>query len=241
MHTTDIAIPERALAIGAHPDDIEFGAGSTLAKWASQQCEVSLLICTDGSKGSWDPSIELKDLIATRKSEQLAAAEEIPAKGKVIFLGCPDGELQVTDSLRKRVARIIRELKPNVILGHDPWKRYRLHPDHRAAGYLTVDAVVAARDPFFYPEQGLNPHRPSELLLYEAEEIDHYETCNGYEEKKIAALLCHVSQYESTMGIHPDDDAGKMAFRKSVVTKLELVAEKHNLGTAEGFKRISNL
>ena len=65
--TTDLATPARALAIGAHPDDIEFGAGATLAKWAADGCEVSLLICTDGSKGSWDPGADIGDLIAARR------------------------------------------------------------------------------------------------------------------------------------------------------------------------------
>ena len=92
-------------------------------------------------------------------------------------------------------------LRPEVLLGHDPWRRYRLHPDHRAAGFLTLDALVAARDPHFFPELGLAPHRPGALLLFEADLPNHVEDVGGFESRKIEALLCHRSQFESTMGI----------------------------------------
>ena len=77
MASKNLKTPKRALAIGAHPDDIEFGAGATLAKWADHGCEVSLLVCTDGSKGTWDPSTDTSDLIATRKSEQKLSSSEL--------------------------------------------------------------------------------------------------------------------------------------------------------------------
>lgn len=242
MHTQNIQTPLSALAVGAHPDDIEFGAGATLAKWAADGCEVSFLICTDGSKGTWDSSANTKDLIASRKLEQLEAAKKIPVEGKVIFLGCTDGELQGGDSLRRRIARIFRELKPEVILGHDPWKQYRLHPDHRAAGFLTIDALVAARDPFFYPEQNLEPHRPNELFLYEAEKTDHFEECRGFEENKIEALLCHLSQFESTMGIDINAKETTIGnFRNRVIKQLASSETETGFPTAEGFKRITKL
>ena len=88
----DLPVPARALAVGAHPDDIEFGAGATLARWASAGCEVSLLICTDGSKGTWDPQADLAALVAVREAEARAAAEALGAKGEVVFLGVTDGE-----------------------------------------------------------------------------------------------------------------------------------------------------
>jgi LmbE family N-acetylglucosaminyl deacetylase len=106
---------------------------------------------------------------------------------------------------RRAVSRIIRTIRPSVILGHDPWRRYRLHPDHRAAGFLTVDAVVAARDPHFFPELGLSPHRPDALVLWEPDQPNHVEEVDGFEDIKIEALLCHVSQQQSTMGIDPTE------------------------------------
>jgi LmbE family N-acetylglucosaminyl deacetylase len=169
----DLPTPERALAIGAHPDDIEFGCGATLAKWAASGCEVNHLVLTDGSKGSWDPAADLDELVARRELEQQAAARAVGSRGKVVMLGAVDGELQATLGWRKRVSYWIRRLRPDVVLGHDPWKRYRLHPDHRQAGWLTVDGVVAARDPHFHTELAIDAHRPSALLLFEADEADH--------------------------------------------------------------------
>ena len=89
------------------------------------------------------------------------------------FLGWPDGELEAGLGQRWEVAYSIRTVKPDVVLGHDPWRRYRLHPDHRNAGFLATDGIVAARDPHFFPDQGFPPHRPNSLLLWEAEEPDH--------------------------------------------------------------------
>ena len=88
-----------------------------------------------------------------------------------------------------------------MVLGHDPWKRYRLHPDHRNAGFLVTDGIVAARDPLFFPELDALPHRPETLLLFEADEPDHLEDVTQFVDAKLAALLEHRSQLRSTMGI----------------------------------------
>ena len=143
----NLGTPAVALAIGAHPDDVEFGAGGTLAKWSAAGCIVHHLICTDGSKGSWDPHEDTVALVAQRQDEQRAAAKALGASGEVVFLGHTDGELQSGLAEREQVARVIRELQPEVVFGHDPWRRYRLHPDHRHAGLLAVEGIVAARDP----------------------------------------------------------------------------------------------
>ncbi len=209
MPSLDLPIPARALAVGAHPDDIEFGAGATLAKWAAAGCEVSFVVCTDGSKGTWDRSADLAALVATRQAEARDAAEALHAVGDVVFLGQVDGELENDRETRSELARWIRVLKPDVLLGHDPWKRYRLHPDHRAGGFLTCDALVAARDPHFFPEHQLAPHRPATLLLFEADEPDHAEVVEPeHVDAKIAALEAHRSQYESTMFITETDTDG---------------------------------
>ncbi|MEY2403912.1 MAG: hypothetical protein QOD38_1463, partial [Acidimicrobiaceae bacterium] len=192
--TRDLPTPASALAIAAHPDDVEFGCGGTLAKWAASGCVVHHLVCTDGSKGSWDPTEDTVALVAVRQDEQRAAAKALGATGEVVFLGHTDGELQSGLVERQQVARVIRDLKPEVVLGHDPWRRYRLHPDHRHAGQLAVDGIVAARDPHFFPEQGLAPHRPKFALLFEAEEVDHLEPVDEWLDAKIASLLAHRSQ-----------------------------------------------
>ena len=199
--------PARALAVGAHPDDIEFGAGATLARWAEDGCEVSLLVCTDGCKGTWNPEADIDALVETREQEAGAAARALGATGEVVLLGRVDGELEDDRETRSTIARWIRELRPDVLLGHDPWKRYRLHPDHRAAGFLTTDALVAARDPHFFREHGVPHHRPDALLLFEADEPDHAEPVDErHLAARIAALEAHRSQYESTMFITDDPE-----------------------------------
>jgi LmbE family N-acetylglucosaminyl deacetylase len=234
--------PGRALAIGAHPDDVEFQCGATLAKWAAAGCEVFHLVCTDGAKGSWDPDDDLARLVADRQDEQRAAARELGATGEVVFLGWPDGELEAGVQQRWQVAHWIRRLRPDVVLGHDPWKRYRLHPDHRAAGFLTVDGVVAARDPHFFPEQAVPHHRPAALWLFEADEPDHTEDVTGFAEVKIAALLRHESQLRSTMFIDPDDDGTQLAaFRDRVLGRLAEVGAAAGVEHGERFKIIDRL
>jgi LmbE family N-acetylglucosaminyl deacetylase len=237
--TRDLPVPEVALAVGAHPDDIEFGCGGTLAKWAAQGCLVHHVVCTDGSKGTWNPATDIAALVTTRQEEQRAAAKALGATGEVVFLEAIDGELEPSLRLRAAVAEWIRCLQPGVVLGHDPWKRYRLHPDHRAAGLLVCDAIVAARDPHFFPEQGLEPHRPSTLLLWEADEPDHAEDVTATVDAKLAALLAHASQFESTM--RATDEPGLDAFRRRVRDRLGEHGRRIGVAAAEVFKAIREI
>jgi LmbE family N-acetylglucosaminyl deacetylase len=196
----DLPVPASAMAIGAHPDDIEFGCGATLAKWAVGGTVLHHLVLTDGAKGSWDPDQDHSVLVALRKEEQRRAATLLGG-GDVTFLGRTDGELDNDADIRWEVSRLLRLIRPDVVLAHDPWRRYRLHPDHRAAGFIVTDSIAAARDPHFFADQGLPPHRPSALLLWEADEVNHVEDVTDSVETKIAALLAHESQFQSTMGI----------------------------------------
>jgi LmbE family N-acetylglucosaminyl deacetylase len=241
----DVPTPASALAIAAHPDDVEFGCGATLAKWAAAGCAVHHLVCTDGSKGTWDPDQELLALVAQRQDEQRTAARALGATGEVVFLGWPDGELDSGMRQRWQVAYWIRRLTPEVVLGHDPWKRYRLHPDHRHAGFLTVDGVVAARDPHFFPEQSLPHHRPSALLLFEADEPDHVEGVSDADvECKLAALESHRSQLVSTMHIDassPGHEAQRNAFRARVRDRLAEHGALAGIPLGEAFKAITDL
>ena len=158
------------------------------------------------------------------------------------MLGHVDGELQSGLAERERVGYWIRELQPDVVLGHDPWQRYRLHPDHRHAGWLAVDGVVAARDPHFFPEHGVAHHRPSTLLLFEADEPDHVEDVAGFEATKIAALLEHRSQFVTTMHI-ADENAGEelQAFRDRIFDQMRESGAPADIELAESFKLISDL
>jgi LmbE family N-acetylglucosaminyl deacetylase len=194
--------PPRVLAIGAHPDDIEFGAGGTLAKWSAAGTEVHFLVLTDGSKGTWSVDDDLDALVATRVGEATAAATAL-ANATVHFGGFVDGELESNAAGREVVCRVIREVRPTLVFGHDPWQRYRLHPDHRHAGWLTVDGTVAARDPHFFAGVGGAHHRPDALWLFEADDPNHLESIEGWTTTKADALLCHRSQWRSTMDIDP--------------------------------------
>ncbi len=240
----NLPTPAVALAIGAHPDDVEFGCGATLAKWSAAGAVVHHLICTDGSKGSWDASADTAALVLTRQEEQRAAAAAEGATGQCVFLGWPDGELDSGQRQRWEVAYWIRRLQPTVVLGHDPWKRYRLHPDHRHAGLLAVEGVVAARDPHFFPEQALPHHRPDALLLFEADEPDHVEDVEGYEGAKLAALHAHTSQLLSTMGIDVDADPStiatqRTAFDERVLDRLGEPGGLEGVARGEAFKRLA--
>jgi LmbE family N-acetylglucosaminyl deacetylase len=241
----DLPTPASALAIGAHPDDVEFRCGATLAKWAAAGCVVNHLVCTDGSKGTWDPDQDLTELVAQRQAEQRDAAAVLGGKGEVVFLDWPDGELDSGLRQRWQVTYWIRRLRPDVVLGHDPWKRYRLHPDHRHAGFLTVDGVVAARDPHFFPEQSIPHHRPTALLLFEADEPDHVEQVDDADvARKLAALEAHRSQLRSTMLVDLESSEGEIqlaAFRARVRERLVEHGQLAGVPWGEAFKAITDL
>jgi LmbE family N-acetylglucosaminyl deacetylase len=233
-----LPVPDRALTIGAHPDDAEFGAGGTLARWAKAGCEVSMLVVTDGSKGSWDPDASPAQLAIARQSEQKAAAAVLGATGEVVYLGYVDGELEYSVELRKGICEWIRKLRPEVVLTHDPWRRYMLHPDHRATGWGAIDGVVAARDHLFFPELGLPKHRPTALLLWAADEPDYWEDISETFNTKLEALLMHSSQAQSTMSNASSEDGPKV-FIARVRQSAAQQGEAVGLALAESFKLIS--
>ena len=241
MTTTNLSTPKSALAIAAHPDDIEFECGATLAKWAAAGCVVHHLICTDGSKGTWDENADTVALVDIRIEEQREAARRLGATGTVNFLGAVDGELTADLDMRREVARVIRETTPDVVFGHDPWKRWRLHPDHRNAGFLAVEGIVAARDPFFFPELDLPRHRPDALLLFESEEFNHVENVEGFTEPKINALLAHESQFETTMVITNSPDSETAAFYERELEQMRTMAADQAFEYGEAFHLITEL
>jgi len=186
----------RVLALGAHPDDVELQAGGTIAAWARDGAHVELACFTAGEKGSHDPTSDPAEVARVRRGEAAAAAALLGAAG-VRFLGAVDGELEATMALRVAVARLVRTVRPDVVVGHDPWRRWLLHPDHRAAGLLTVDGVVAARNPLHAPEltaEGLPAHRPHSILLFGTDAPDEVVDISATIDTKLAALRAHSSQ-----------------------------------------------
>ncbi len=229
------------MAVGAHPDDVEFGAGATLARWAAAGAEVTIVVMTDGSKGTWDRNLDPAELVAARRREQQAAAAVLGAAG-VLMLDRVDGELAYSMELRELLCRHIRTLRPDLLLTHDPWQRYQLHPDHRATGRIVLDGMVAARDHLFYPEQvaaGLEPHRPAAVLLWSADEPDHWEDAGPGLETKVEALLRHSTQAPTTMADAHRDVEARAAFAARIADWARRSGEPAGLEAAEAFKRLT--
>jgi LmbE family N-acetylglucosaminyl deacetylase len=210
---------------------------------------VHYAVLTDGSKGTWDVNADTAALVSARQAEQREAARRIGATGSVTFLGAIDGELENTVALRDALSRLIRIVQPDVVLGHDPWKRYRLHPDHRAAGFLLTDSIVAARDPHFFRHhfdltdlqtgQPLAHHRPSALLLWEADTPNHVEDVSSTIDTKLHALEAHASQFESTM--KATDASALAAFRERMRNRLASLGSPHGFAAAEVFHLMRDL
>jgi LmbE family N-acetylglucosaminyl deacetylase len=196
----ELEIPRSALAIGAHPDDTEFGCSGTVAKWAKAGCEVHYLLLTSGDKGTEDPQADPGELRRVRETEQLAAAEKLGVKS-CTFLRLTDGELEYSLALRGEVVRYIRKFKPETILSWDPLTRnYRMHPDHRVCGQLALDAAFpAAMMPLSYPEQlrqeGLSVHRAKRLLLFGTDAPDYFVDISEVLDLKFESFKAHPSQF----------------------------------------------
>ena len=234
-----LPVPASIMTIGAHPDDAEFGAGGSVYNWIQAGATATYVIATDGSMGSWDPRIERDELHAQRRGEQMAAAAVLGV-ASVAWLGQPDGDLRHTPGVKKAIASLIRKHRPDIVLTHDPWQRYQLHPDHRATGLLAVDAVVAAREPRFDPDQPFEAHRPSALLLWSADEPDHAEPVGEDAFKaKIEALLCHTSQSKTTMGDAVASSDALERFVGDIDRWLREAGEPFGVGRAETFKRLT--
>lgn len=193
---------KRAMVVVAHADDAEFGCSGTVAKWCRQGIEVVYVLCTDGSKGSSDPTMTSERLAQIRRQEQQAACKVLGVK-EVVFLGYPDSMLQPTLELRRDITREIRRHKPDVLICQSPVRNLRGggyigHPDHLAAGEAAMSSVYpTARDPLTFPEllaAGFEPHKVRELLVMDREDADRWIDVTDTIEVAIEALKQHNSQ-----------------------------------------------
>ncbi len=226
--------PRRCLVIAAHCDDADYYAGGTIAKWAAVGTHCTILVVTDGSKGSWGQRSS-DELRALRREEQLGAAAKIGV-ASVEFADIEDGFLAATLDLRYKLTEVIRRLRPDIVLSHDPWKPYRLHPDHRACGFAASDAVCAAREPLMYADMDVGAHRPEAIWFFETDAPNHVEAISSTFAAKCNALLYHESQFESTMDIKGrDDENGIAAFRSRMRQWAAAVGKPHGFAEAEAF------
>ena len=195
-------VPERAMAIMAHPDDPEFSCSGTMARWAKAGTKICYVLCTSGDVGIAKPGITRQEAAKIRETEQREACR-ITGVEEVVFLGEPDGMLVATLELRKRLVREIRRFRPEVVITGDPtrvWSgdSYINHPDHRAASSAALDAVFpAAGQPNLFEEiaeEGFQAYKPRKVYVTTWDEADVYINIEETIDTKIAALRAHKSQ-----------------------------------------------
>jgi LmbE family N-acetylglucosaminyl deacetylase len=196
-------IPKRAMAIFAHPDDIEFGCAGTLARWVKGGAKVSYVLLTSGDVGIDDPEISKEDAIKIRQEESRIAAN-ITGAEEVVFLGQPDGLLEASLDVRMMLVREIRRYKPEVVICGDPTvtlhsETYINHPDHRAAAMAAIDAVFpASGQPTLFSEiekeDGYKAHKPRKVYIQAWSEPDTFINISETINLKIEALRAHKSQ-----------------------------------------------
>ena len=199
-------VVERVLAVMAHPDDVDFGAAGTVAQWTDAGIDVSYCIVTDGDAGGFDPAVPRSEIGAIRRAEQIAAAKEVGVSD-VRFLGYSDGKLEVSLALRRDIARVIREVRPQRVVCQSPQRNMvripASHPDHLAAGEATLCAIYPdARNPFAFPDLAdLEAWSVAETWVQGMERVNTYVDVTDVWERKMAALHAHASQHPVPDGL----------------------------------------
>jgi LmbE family N-acetylglucosaminyl deacetylase len=194
-----VDVPKRALAIYAHPDDPDVSCGGTMAAWAKAGCEVRVVLCTDGGKGSPDPGIDPRELAEQRAAEAADAGAVIGVAGQE-FLNYHDGELTDDPEFREALVAAVRRFRPDVVLCPDPTavffgSGYFNHRDHRVTGLAALDAVSpAAALPHYFPQAG-PAHQVDVVLLSGTLEPDTWVDISTTVEVKGEAVGCHRSQF----------------------------------------------
>ncbi len=225
-------IPDVALAVYAHPNDADVACGGTMARWAAGGCQVHLVVCTDGGRGTTDAAVEPATL-ARRRAEELAEAASHNGVAAHQVLGVTDGELDDRSGLIGELVGWVRRVRPQVVMGHDPTaiffgQDYFNHRDHRAAGWALLDAVSpAAALPHYFAEAG-PPHQVSTAYLSGTLEPDVWVDVSGSLEAKVSAVSCHRSQLSADDGWAAD------------VVRRRAAEEGRRAGVpfAEGFRRL---
>ena len=202
MPPIDDSAIERILFVTAHPDDLDFGAGGTIAQWTAKGIKVSYCICTNGDQGGEDPDVPREEMPKIRQKEQRDAGAALGVSD-ITFLNYRDGWLEPTIELRKAIVREIRKTRPQRMVIQSPernWDRlFASHPDHMAAGEAAIQAVYPdSRNAFAFEdllkEEGLEPWKVLEVWVMSHNSPDHYVDITDTFDKKMKALHAHVSQ-----------------------------------------------
>lgn len=234
------------LAVVAHPDDVEFGCGATMAKLSSEGAKLIFVISTQGDRGSRGHEFEKENLITSRKEEQHNAAKILGAS-EVVFLDEPDGGLIADLTFKEKIVKLIRKYKPNMIFTHDPSWFYRAgdssrsayrsnpktgasinHNDHRETGKAVLDAVYPlARDLSSFPghkDEGLTPHTVEEVFLFNQQDANYFFDVSKFADKKVDSIKAHKSQIDN-----PEE------LEKRTKERMKNLGKKHKYKYAEGF------
>lgn len=231
------------MAIMAHPDDIEFICGATIAKWASEGQEITFVLGTSGDKGSDDPDYSSEKLMETREAEQRAAADVLGVR-EVVFLRMRDAELVADLETRKKITRVIRQHKPDAVVCQDPTARFQgsyiQHPDHLAMGEAVLAAIYpSARDRLTFPDlldEGLEPHKVTEVYIAAGDEqVDYFVDTTAFMDKKFEALQAHASQMGDW---DPRDMIARWSRDAAAIARARNYPGAHDMEYAEGFKYI---
>lgn len=204
--TNHFWVPQRAMVIAAHPDDIEFGVAGTVARWTDEGAEVCYVLVTSGDVGIADPSLTREQVREIREPEQRAAARVVGVH-EVVFLREPDGEIVNTLDLRRKLVREIRRFRPDAVICNDPTilfasEGYINHPDHRAVAMAALDAVFpAAGQPHVFEDlknEGLSAHKTKKVYVstWSAENANTWVNITSTIDRKIEALMAHKSQMD---------------------------------------------
>ena len=228
------AVPTRALAVYAHPDDPEISCGATLAAWAAGGAEVHVLTCTRGDKGSPDPDTDPEEL-SRRRADEVAAAARVLGLAGHEQLDIDDGEIENSVPVRARIVSAIRRVRPDVVVCPDPTAvifgdTYVNHRDHRMVGWATLDAVApAAGNPHYFPEAG-PAHQVSSVLLSGTLAPNVWVDIDATLDTKVAALACHRSQLGGE---------GEEWLRAVIGARAEGDGRAVGARHAEGFRRVT--
>lgn len=220
------------LVITPHPDDAEFGVAGTVVQWIRQGKVVVYIVCTNGDKGTDNFNIKPEELAKIREKEQLNAAKVLGVKD-VIFLRYPDQSLEDTPEFRKKIVRLIRMYRPEIVVTSDPYRRYIWHRDHRIVGQVILDAIFpCARDIWAYPdllEEGFKPHKVKEIWFWASEDINYRSNITQTFDLKLKALSCHKSQIKESFSSEME---------KWLCEQARSMAEREKFKLAEGFHRV---
>jgi LmbE family N-acetylglucosaminyl deacetylase len=223
--------PQRVVAVYAHPDDADVSCGGTLARWAEEGAQVTVVVCTSGDKGSIDPDADPRAIANARADEVAKAVAVLGASAEL--LGHPDGELENDAALRRQIVELVRRHRPEVVVCPDPTAvffgdSYFNHRDHRVVGWATLDAVThEAAGPHYFPDTGA-AHRVNEVWLSGSLEPDHWVDIGATVDVKAEALACHETQL-----------GGAGEWLRSVVRqRAEEAGRQAGVTYAEGFRRL---